>query len=87
VGVDGGKVAYTARTSWTNGSSTTFAACERPHLVMDRSGRTPIALTNGVQLAGGGAASAASFLAAVLTEIYPCNVFSCQEILRRNGRG
>jgi hypothetical protein len=26
-------------------------------------------------------------LAAVLTEIYLCNVCSCQEILRRNGRG
>jgi hypothetical protein len=29
----------------------------------------------------------ASLLAAVLTEIYLCNVCSCQEILRRNGRG
>jgi hypothetical protein len=28
-----------------------------------------------------------SFLAAVLTEIYLCNVCSCPEILRRNGRG
>jgi hypothetical protein len=35
----------------------------------------------------GGAASVASFLAAVFTEIYLCNVCSCQEILRRNGRG
>jgi hypothetical protein len=26
-------------------------------------------------------------LAAVLPEIYLCNVCSCQEILRRNGRG
>jgi hypothetical protein len=34
-----------------------------------------------------GAASVASFLAAVVTEIYLCNVCSCQEILRRNGRG
>jgi hypothetical protein len=34
-----------------------------------------------------GAASVASFLAAVLTEIYLCNVCSCQEVLRRNGRG
>jgi hypothetical protein len=34
-----------------------------------------------------GAASVASFLAAVLAEIYLCNVCSCQEILRRNGRG
>jgi hypothetical protein len=34
-----------------------------------------------------GAAAVAFFCAAVLTEIYPCNVCSCQEILRRNGRG
>ena len=34
-----------------------------------------------------GAAAVASFWAAVLTEIYLCNVCSCQEILRRNGRG
>ena len=34
-----------------------------------------------------GAASVASFLAAVLTEIYLCDVCSCQQILRRNGRG
>eukprot|EP01047_Picozoa_sp_COSAG01_P044214 COSAG01_NODE_3982_length_5467_cov_3.487891_3_plen_101_part_00 len=27
------------------------------------------------------------FLAGVLTEMYLCNVYSCQEILRRNGRG
>eukprot|EP01047_Picozoa_sp_COSAG01_P048128 COSAG01_NODE_4660_length_4842_cov_22.777567_8_plen_70_part_00 len=34
-----------------------------------------------------GAAAVASCLAAVLSEIYLCNVCSCQEILRRNGRG
>jgi hypothetical protein len=34
-----------------------------------------------------GAASVASFLTAVFTEIYLCNVCFCQEILRRNGRG
>jgi hypothetical protein len=33
-----------------------------------------------------GAASVASFEAGVLTEIYICNVCSCQEILRRHGR-
>jgi hypothetical protein len=32
-------------------------------------------------------ASAASFLTAVFTEIYLCHACSCQEILRRNGRG
>eukprot|EP01049_Picozoa_sp_SAG25_P000092 SAG25_NODE_3_length_30426_cov_8.268210_21_plen_107_part_00 len=36
---------------------------------------------------GGGAASVVSLWAAVLAEIYLCNVCSCQEILRRNGRG
>eukprot|EP01047_Picozoa_sp_COSAG01_P023244 COSAG01_NODE_1401_length_10450_cov_100.148198_12_plen_300_part_00 len=34
-----------------------------------------------------GAAAVASFLAAVSAEMYLCNVCSCQEILRRNGRG
>jgi hypothetical protein len=34
----------------------------------------------------GGAAAVVSFLAAVLTEIYLCNLCSCQEILRPNGR-
>jgi hypothetical protein len=34
-----------------------------------------------------GAAAVASFLAAVLTEICLCNVCSCHEVLRRNGRG
>jgi hypothetical protein len=33
-----------------------------------------------------GAAAAASFLAAVLTGIYLCNVCSCHETLRRNDR-
>jgi hypothetical protein len=36
---------------------------------------------------GVGAAAGASFWAAVLTEIYLCNVCACHEILRRNGRG
>eukprot|EP01049_Picozoa_sp_SAG25_P015028 SAG25_NODE_2891_length_1331_cov_0.860390_1_plen_106_part_00 len=34
-----------------------------------------------------GAVAVASFVAAILTEIYLCNVCSCQEIVRRNGRG
>jgi hypothetical protein len=41
----------------------------------------------GLAVVGIGAASVASFLVAVLTEIYLCHVCSCQEILRRNGRG
>jgi hypothetical protein len=32
-------------------------------------------------------ASVASFQAALLAEIYLCNVCSCQKISRRNGRG
>jgi hypothetical protein len=37
---------------------------------------------------GGAAAAVASFLAAVLTEIYLCNVCSSdQDTLRRHGRG
>eukprot|EP01047_Picozoa_sp_COSAG01_P043867 COSAG01_NODE_3922_length_5532_cov_16.368053_5_plen_268_part_00 len=35
---------------------------------------------------GAAAGAAASFLAAVLTEIYLCDVCSCQEMLRRHGR-
>jgi hypothetical protein len=38
-------------------------------------------------LSPGGAASVASFVTAVFTELYLCNVCSCQEITRRNGRG
>jgi hypothetical protein len=34
-----------------------------------------------------GAASVASFWPAVVTEIHLCTVCSCQEILRRSGRG
>jgi exoribonuclease R len=34
-----------------------------------------------------GAAAVASLQAAVLAEIYPCDVCSCHEILRRRGRG
>jgi hypothetical protein len=36
---------------------------------------------------GGGAAAVASFVAGVLTGLYLGNVCSCQEILRRSGRG
>jgi hypothetical protein len=35
----------------------------------------------------GAAASVASFVAAVVAEIYLCAVCPCQEMLRRNGRG
>eukprot|EP01047_Picozoa_sp_COSAG01_P089904 COSAG01_NODE_21883_length_881_cov_0.791560_1_plen_157_part_00 len=40
-----------------------------------------------LQGGAGGAASVASFLAAVLAELYLCSLCSCQEILRRSGRG
>ena len=41
-------IAYTAEVNYTGGTSEIFDACERPHIVMDRTGRVPIALTNGV---------------------------------------
>jgi hypothetical protein len=39
------------------------------------------------RVSAAGAAAVASVEAAVVTEIYLCDVCSCQEILRRNGRG
>jgi ribosomal-protein-alanine N-acetyltransferase len=63
-----------------NAEGVEAASCE----VHTRTSRTD----RGVHaLANAGAAALASFSAAVLTEIYLCNVCSCQEILRRNGRG
>ena len=41
-------IAYTANTHFDDGSNVTFRNCERPHLVFDRDGVTPVALTNGV---------------------------------------
>ena len=40
-------IAYTALTSYTDGTSVVFKACERPQVVTGRDG-APIALTNGV---------------------------------------
>jgi hypothetical protein len=69
------------------------------HQVVARDGEADPAKASVMPVAGGllvarrgsdgwaGAASVASFLAAVLTEIYLCNVCSYQEILRRNGCG
>ena len=43
-------VAYTSATKFTDGTETTFGYCERPHLVFDTDGVTPVALTNGVKM-------------------------------------
>lgn len=42
--------AYTSATEFTDGGTTVFPYCERPHLVFDKDGVTPVALTNGVKL-------------------------------------
>ena len=42
-------VAATADTHYTDGTSTSFAYLERPHLIFDESGTKPVALTNGVK--------------------------------------
>jgi hypothetical protein len=42
---------------------------------------------NALDTDGGAAAAVGSFVAAVGTESYLCNICSCQEMLRRNGRG
>jgi pyrroline-5-carboxylate reductase len=52
-----------------------------------REALTPAMSVPRQMLLGFGAAAVASFLAAVMTEIYLCDVCSCQELLRRNGRG
>lgn len=43
-------IAYSANTTFTDGSSFEFPYCERPHLVFGVDGVTPVALTNGVKL-------------------------------------
>ena len=40
---------YTGVTQYDDGTSFEFVACERPHLIMDKDGVTPVALTNGVK--------------------------------------
>jgi hypothetical protein len=44
--------AATADTTYTDGSKETFGHCERPHLIFDKDGTTPVALTNGVKIQG-----------------------------------
>ena len=41
--------AYTADVEYTDGSKMTLDSCERPHLVMDSDGYTPLAITNGAR--------------------------------------
>ena len=52
-----------------------------------REASTPAMSVPRQMLLGFGAASVVSFVAAVVTEIYLCDVCSCQETLRRHGRG
>lgn len=40
---------YTAKTQFTDGTEFQFPNCERPHMVFDKTGTKPIALTNGVK--------------------------------------
>jgi hypothetical protein len=58
-------------------------ASEHEHRLM----RQEVILREANAQRAGAAAAASSFLAAVLTEMYLCNVCSCHETLRRNGRG
>jgi len=44
--------AATADAVYTDGSKETFGHCERPHLIFDKDGTTPVALTNGVKIQG-----------------------------------
>jgi hypothetical protein len=44
--------AATAFTEYDDGTTEQFGHCERPHLIFDKDGVTPIALTNGVKIQG-----------------------------------
>ena len=44
--------AYEGFTEYNDGTNFTFARCERPHLIMDDDGYTPLALSNAVQPGG-----------------------------------
>jgi hypothetical protein len=44
--------AATAVAHYTDGSSENYGHCERPHVLFDKDGVTPIALTNGVKIQG-----------------------------------
>jgi len=47
-----GGTAATAETTYTDGGKETFGHCERPHMIFDKDGVTPVALTNGVKIQG-----------------------------------
>ena len=44
--------AATAMTTYTDGEREDFGHCERPHILFDKDGTTPVALTNGVKIQG-----------------------------------
>lgn len=44
--------AATAETKYTDGTSEVYGHCERPHIMFDKDGVTPVALTNGVKIQG-----------------------------------
>jgi len=44
--------AATAETHYTDGTVVTFSHSERPHILFDKDGTTPMALTNGVKIQG-----------------------------------
>jgi len=41
-----------AKADYTDGTTETFGHCERPHMIFDEAGTTPVALTNGVKIQG-----------------------------------
>merc|ERR1719215_374734 len=47
-----GGTAATAETLYTDGGSESFGHCERPHVIFDKDGVSPVALTNGVKVPG-----------------------------------
>ena len=54
-GVDGWTwtgVAATADVQYVDGTAESFGHCERPHVLFDRNGTAPVALTNGVKVVG-----------------------------------
>ena len=51
-GYDQSITAYDDLTYYENGETAQFTRCERPHIIMDKDGYTPIALSNAVVLSG-----------------------------------
>jgi hypothetical protein len=44
--------AATAETKYTDGTTVVYGHSERPHILFDKDGVTPMALTNGVKIQG-----------------------------------